>query len=69
LYPNPGTLELTILTEQNIGLMDVYSLEGRWICTWEISNGMNVFSLSDFDEGMYILKGRTTGINQKFWKR
>ena len=69
LYPNPATLELTILSEQNIGLMDVYSLEGRWICTWEISNGMNVFSLSDFDEGMYILKGRTTGINQKFWKR
>ncbi len=69
LYPNPATMELTILSDQNIGLMDVYSLEGRWICTWEISNGMNVFSLSDFDGGLYILKGRTTGINQKFWKR
>lgn len=69
LYPNPATMELTILSEQNIGLMDVYSLEGRWICTWEISNGMNVFSLLDFDGGLYILKGRTTGINQKFWKR
>ena len=68
LYPNPATMELTILSDQNIGLMDVYSLEGRWICTWEISNGMNVFSLSDFDGGLYILKGRTTGINQKFWK-
>ena len=69
LYPNPATMELTILSEQNIGLMDVYSLEGRWICTWEISNGMNVFSLLDFDGGLYILKGRTTGINQKFCKR
>ncbi len=69
LYPNPATMELTILSDQNIGLMDVYSLDGRWICTWEISNGLNVFSLSDFDGGLYILKGRTTGINQKFWKR
>lgn len=69
IYPNPATMELTILSDQNIGLMDVYSLEGRWICTWEISIGMNVYSLTDLDGGLYILKGRSTGINQKFWKR
>jgi hypothetical protein len=69
IYPNPATMELTILSDQSIGLMDVYSLEGRWICTWEISIGMNVYSLTDLDGGLYILKGRTTGINQKFWKR
>ncbi len=69
IYPNPATTELTILTDQNIGIMDVYSVEGRWICTWEVSNGNNVFSLADFDSGFYILKGRSTNINKKFWKR
>lgn len=69
IYPNPAMMELTILSDQNIGLMDVYSLDGRWICTWEISSGMKVFSLTDLGGGLYILKGRTTGINQKFWKR
>ena len=69
IYPNPATTELTLLTDQHIGIMDVYSVEGRWICTWDVSNGSNVFSLSDFDSGFYILKGRSTGLNKKFWKR
>ena len=69
IYPNPATTELTILTDQHIGIMDVYSVEGRWICTWDVSNGINAFSLADFDSGFYILKGRTSDINKKFWKR
>jgi hypothetical protein len=69
IYPNPATTDLTIWTEHEIGAMDVYSFDGRWICSWGISSGINVFSLLDFDSGLYILKGRTSGIHQKFWKR
>jgi hypothetical protein len=69
IFPNPATTEITILSDQNVGKTDVYSVEGKFICTWDISNGMNVFSLSDFESGFYILRGRTSGVNQKFWKR
>jgi uncharacterized protein (DUF2141 family) len=69
VYPNPATTELTILSDQTTEEMDVYSFDGRWICTWDVSQGTNVFSLADFDAGLYILKGRTSGVHQKFWKR
>jgi hypothetical protein len=69
IYPNPATTEITVVSSQNTEEVDVYSFDGRWMCSWEISSGMNVFSLSDFDAGLYILKGRTSGIHQKFWKR
>jgi hypothetical protein len=69
VYPNPATTELTILSDQINEEMDVYSFDGRWICTWDVSQGTNVFSLADFDAGLYILKGRTSGVHQKFWKR
>lgn len=69
VYPNPATTEITILSDQNSEEMDVYSFDGRWICRWDVSLGTNVFSLSGFDAGLYILKGRTSGIHQKFWKR
>jgi hypothetical protein len=69
IFPNPATTEITIVSDQNVGKTDVYSVEGKFICTWDISNGMNVFSLSDFESGFYILRGRTTGVNLKFWKR
>jgi hypothetical protein len=69
VYPNPATTEITILSDQNSEEMDVYSFDGRWICRWDVSLGTNVFSLSGFDAGLYILKGQTSGIHQKFWKR
>ena len=69
IFPNPATTEITILSDENIGILDLYSLEGKWMCAWDVSNGINVFSLADLQSGFYILKGRTSGINQKLWKR
>jgi hypothetical protein len=69
IFPNPATTEITILCDKNLGVMDMYSLEGKWMCSWDVSNGINLFSLADLESGFYILKGRTTGVNQKFWKR
>jgi hypothetical protein len=69
VYPNPATTEITVVSDRNTEEMDVYSFDGKWICTWEISPGTTIFSLSDFEAGFYILKGRTSGIHQKFWKR
>jgi hypothetical protein len=69
VYPNPATTEITVVSDRNTEEMDVYSFDGKWICTWGISPGKTIFSLSDFEAGFYILKGRTSGIHQKFWKR
>jgi hypothetical protein len=69
VFPNPATTEITILSDENLGTVDIYSLEGKWMCSWDVSNGINVFSLADLESGFYILKGRTSGVNQKFWKR
>jgi hypothetical protein len=69
VYPNPATTEITVVSDRNTEEMDVFSFDGKWICTWEISPGTTIFSLSDFEAGFYILKGRTSGIHQKFWKR
>lgn len=69
VYPNPATTEITILSDQNPEEMDVYSFDGRWMCTWDVALGINVFSLSDFESGLYLIKGRKSGIHQKFWKR
>ena len=69
VYPNPATTELTILSDQSSEMLDVYAFDGRWMCTWDVSFGTTIFSLADFDAGLYILKGRASGIHQKFWKR
>ncbi|MEN9973692.1 MAG: hypothetical protein RIS20_2039 [Bacteroidota bacterium] len=69
VYPNPATTELTVLSDQHSEKLDVYAFDGRWICTWDVSLGTTIFSLADFDAGLYILKGRASGMHQKFWKR
>jgi len=69
VFPNPASEQLILLTEQAIGIVDVYAMDGKYICSWNVQIGTNEFNVSGFSNGIYVLKGRNSGMNQKFIKR
>lgn len=69
LYPNPADNELTIFSEQYIGMVDVYAMDGRLVCSWQLNAGTNLFALSSFDQGLYVIRAKNGVMHQKFWKR
>lgn len=71
IYPNPtsGQIQLDIedLTEPIQGIADLYNSNGVLLRNFRISESHNIFDLSDFPPGMYILR---LNINEKSeeWK-
>jgi hypothetical protein len=69
VYPNPSTHELFIVSEQPLGLTDVFSMDGRWICTWDVQSSQQEVSVSHLQAGMYVIQSRTSGCSRKFIKQ
>lgn len=69
VYPNPALDDVTIFSEQEIGPVEVYSLDGRLVCLWEIHAGSNQFTLTSFDAGLYVISSQSSAVKTKFWKR
>lgn len=71
IYPNPtsGYIQLDIedMTEPFQGIADLYNSFGVLLRNFRISGSHNIFDLSDFPPGMYILR---LNINKKSeeWK-
>lgn len=69
VYPNPSSHELFIVSEKAIGLVDVFSMDGRWVCTWNIQANVSEFPLENMQAGMYLIQSREHGSSQKFIKQ
>lgn len=69
VFPNPSSHELFIVSEKSIGLVDVFSMDGRWVCTWNIQANVTEFSIENMQAGMYLIQSRTHGSSQKFIKQ
>jgi hypothetical protein len=69
VYPNPSSSELFIVSEHPLGLADVFSMDGRWICTWNVQSNMQEFSVAHLHAGMYVIQSRANGTSRKFIKQ
>jgi hypothetical protein len=69
VYPNPSSSQLFIVSEQPLGLADVFSTDGRWICTWNVQSNMQEFSVAHLHAGMYVIQSRANGTSRKFIKQ
>lgn len=71
IYPNPtsGQIQLDIedMTEPFQGIADLYNSNGVLLRNFRISESHNIFDLSDFPPGMYILRLNINKKNEE-WK-
>jgi hypothetical protein len=64
-------INYTPFSENNVGMVTIYSINGRLIKTKSVDNsGDNEISIQDLDPGIYILSLQSSGksINEKFIK-
>lgn len=71
IYPNPtsGQIQLDIedMAESFQGIADLYNSNGVLLRNFRISESHNIFDLSDFPPGMYILRLNINKKNEE-WK-
>lgn len=69
VYPNPTTDKITVILPQSVQQRDlqIYDLQGRLLKQFECKDTENIISLSDFSNGLYIL--RIGNYSQKILKR
>jgi hypothetical protein len=58
LFPNPASTELSIEVPQQ-AVIEISDVQGRLISTFLITENKTNFNISDFAEGVYILKAKT----------
>lgn len=56
VYPNPTDGEITIRTDENIGLVRVYDLQGRIMMEQNATGNSATISISSLDKGSYVLQ-------------
>ena len=65
IYPNPTNGSITITSNNNINLIEFYSIEGRLVKTIKMENGNSILmNCTDFEAGVYIVS-----LNQSKFKR
>ena len=60
-FPNPTTESITINTDQQGGIMELYSTQGNLLKTQAITDYNTYISMTDLPSGMYYLNYRVNG--------
>jgi hypothetical protein len=68
VYPNPASTQLTIDAGSNwneVIALELYDLSGRVVLSERLNARTTIVNLSNFSEGIYILKLNGTGVLKK----
>ena len=68
VYPNPASTQLTIDTGSNwnnVSAIELYDLSGRRVWSERVNARTTLVNLSNFSEGIYILKLNGTAVRKK----
>jgi hypothetical protein len=55
IYPNPNKGEFTIQTLNGTGLVNIYTIDGKFITSVKIIDSNQLISLGDFERGVYFV--------------
>lgn len=56
IFPNPFLSNVTIINNNGIGNLEVYSVLGQKITSFELNNGNNTINLNNLNSGVYFFK-------------
>ncbi len=59
MYPNPATDRLSVQSSQKIELMELYTINGKLIRSYEVNSNSFQFHVSELKPGCYIIRGIT----------
>jgi hypothetical protein len=68
VYPNPASTQLTIDAGSNwntVSALELYDLSGRRVWSEGVNSRITLINLSNFSEGVYILKLNGTAVRKK----
>ena len=68
IYPNPASTQITIDAGSNwneVTALELYDLSGRKVWSERVNARTTLVNLSNFSEGIYILKLNGTGVLKK----
>jgi hypothetical protein len=68
IYPNPTNDEVRFdVSNQNFSAVDIYSLAGMKLRSFNVETGINTISLAEFGKGMYVLnfKGANSSLIER----
>jgi hypothetical protein len=68
VYPNPASTQLTIDAGSNwntVSALELYDLSGRRVWSERVNARTTLVNLSNFSEGIYILKLNGTAVRKK----
>ncbi|MFT4532977.1 MAG: hypothetical protein ACJA1A_001042 [Saprospiraceae bacterium] len=70
-YPNPVSSDMTIVSEDNINRLRVYSITGKLLVDRQVNNTQTVLDVSRFESGIYMISIETEEevMTKKFIKR
>ena len=58
-YPNPANLDMTIVSEDNINRLKVFSITGKLLIDRKVDNTQTVLDVSRFKSGIYMISIET----------
>jgi hypothetical protein len=71
LSPNPGTSIISITNNKTYNMQNytVFSEQGKKVKTFELNNGIYLLDISNFQNGVYFIKGDKSNMIAKFVKK